>query len=140
MSSKERHLSSGNFPLCKNTPGRTSGLWMLFLGMPVGREGCLSQGHSPSTQRPARAFVQSLLPPKAQADQKHRIPPSPPPGQVEELEGEQAPSSSVSILRSKITRHHILKVMLTFLSREAKPKTTQAQLVLALVQIQGLSQ
>lgn len=39
----------------------------------------------------------------------------------------------------QITNRHILKVMLTFLSRDLLPKTTQAQLVLAPAQNQGLS-
>lgn len=39
----------------------------------------------------------------------------------------------------QITNHHILKVMLTFLSQEALPKTTRARLVLAQNQTQGLS-
>lgn len=39
----------------------------------------------------------------------------------------------------QITNHHILKVMLTFLSQEALPKTTRARLFLARTQNQGLS-
>lgn len=138
---------------------------MLFLGMPIGREGRLSQGDRQpqgDSAEPASLSPPSPLPPPLGGQQGSssnscfflrpkgitRIPPSARPGHVEdyrplqakELEGEQTPSRSVSILRSRITSHHILKVMLTFLSQEAKPKTTQAQLVLARVQIQGLSQ